>query len=351
MPPYKFDSSRAWGRHYGQDFSGGGAPLMIVLGTAAIANNAAFSLDSGASWTQCSGLPASGNWRGVAFSPSLGYAIMVSFTGVVMVSTDGIAWSAMPGEDLPANSIFDVIWAENLGLFIACTNGGPAGQRIFTSPTGVNWTIRATPATPAGYDSLFQNPLTGRIFAGAISDSNPGNAQSDDGVTWVAGAIAPAAFQANQWGFFDDGANGYLIATGGTTFAPVPRLALLSTTDNGASWVIRPQNNNGNQGVGILVHPVSGLLINNPSPGGIAIQHGFFHINRNNVAPVPGDWTQSTSDNVGGQMIYSESAGLVMAYVGNGPRIYKSVTGTGSWTDNVYAAGVSGAGKIKELPI
>src|SRR5262245_8161534 len=351
MPPYRFDSSRAWGRHYGQDFGGGSAdPLMLALGLGAIANNMAFSLDNGLTWAACSGLPASGNWRGAAYSPSLGYAIAVSFTGVVVQSFDGITWATV-ADNLPNASIQDVIRAENLGLFIASSLvGGGAGLRMYSSPDGITWTNRATPATPNQYDALFQNPLTGRIFAGAVSDSGPGNAQSDDGITWVAGAATPANFQANQWGFFDDGANGYLVAAGGTTFAPVPRLALLSTTDNGASWVIRPQSANANQGIGILLHPVSGLMILTPAAGGIASQHGVFSIARTSVAPVPTDWVQSTNQNNTGWMHYNVASDTVFIFIGNGPRFLTSPTGTGAWTDTTHVTGLTTAGKLYEFP-
>src|SRR6185503_4001138 len=42
------------------------------------------------------------------------------------------------------NQWFSIAWSPQLGLFATISNNG-TGNRVMTSPDGINWTIRTTP--------------------------------------------------------------------------------------------------------------------------------------------------------------------------------------------------------------
>ena len=91
------------------------------------------------------------------------------------------------------NSPRDVVWSPELGLFALCSNTA-SSPTVFTSPDGVNWTGRTTPAYGAWgitWARLVNAVGTGLFVALSIN----GTMSSPDGITWTTGASIPA----NDW--------------------------------------------------------------------------------------------------------------------------------------------------------
>ncbi|MNQ97149.1 hypothetical protein D3C85_1127810 [compost metagenome] len=64
-----------------------------------------------------------------------------------------------------------VVWAPEIGLFAAVASTG-SGNRVMTSPDGVNWTARTTPADN-GWQGLAWSPALSRFAA--VANTGTGN--------------------------------------------------------------------------------------------------------------------------------------------------------------------------------
>jgi hypothetical protein len=112
--------------------------------------------DQGGNWTQiaASGNPAdssdarnSNNWLSAAYNPDTHRIVVVAYGGSatqrVMISDNyGATWTAI---NSPAQKWTSVVWADTLGLYIACSEDGT--QQVMTSPDGETWTLKDTPYT------------------------------------------------------------------------------------------------------------------------------------------------------------------------------------------------------------
>jgi hypothetical protein len=179
MPPYKHGNTRAWGRHYGNDFGGGTAiPMLLAMGSAVAtpANYAAYSFDGGVTFAACTVPDPAGGLFGAAYSESLGYGIMISAQGEVFRSFDGITWVVFPGNMANRNWQGGVIRNADDTLFVASS----LTSTIFgTSPDGSTWTERIGPSGSHG--SVCRISSNGKIVAcgaGGIARS------LDGGITW-----------------------------------------------------------------------------------------------------------------------------------------------------------------------
>lgn len=162
------------------------APMIIALGSqvSTPANHAAYSFDGGVTFAACTIPSASGSGLfGAAYSPSLGYGIIVHANGAVYRSFDGITWTAMPGNNM-ANRNWQggVVRNSSDTLFVASS----LTSTIFaTSPDGATWTERIGPA--GSYGSVCRACDNDRI----VACGSGGIARSlDGGVTW--GSITSA---------------------------------------------------------------------------------------------------------------------------------------------------------------
>ena len=93
-------------------------------------------------WTQTNA-PTNNNWRGVAWSPSLDLFCAVgdsSINSECITSSDGITWSEQAG--MPNGGYTDIVWSPEEAIFVAVQTLGPNA----TSPDGITWTQRSTPA-------------------------------------------------------------------------------------------------------------------------------------------------------------------------------------------------------------
>jgi hypothetical protein len=154
----------------------------------------------------------------VCFSPELNLWVAASRlnANVCIVSQDGENWTLV---NLPAGSAVNwsgVAWSPDLGLFAMCASGGNTDS-ILTSPDGVNWTRRVTPAVDmqaiARFDGL------GLFIAVGLS----GFALiSADGITWTS-SVMP-------------GTGRYVILSSGDRVWAISRSTTIAWTTDGINW-------------------------------------------------------------------------------------------------------------------
>lgn len=145
----------------------------------------------GSTWTFRTA-PA-GSWRDVEWSSELGLFVAIGdvSTNSVdtqhygMYSSDGITWTAstMPNDGTINWHLGGLVWAEDLGLFVALggTNGG-LSRRIATTPDGINWTLQTVPAAHQGTGGI----AWGREIGTLVVTSAGGEiAYSTDAINWT----------------------------------------------------------------------------------------------------------------------------------------------------------------------
>jgi hypothetical protein len=150
--------------------------LFVAVSDTGTGNRVATSPD-GIIWTRRTSA-GDRTWRSVTWSPELRLLVAVGSNFVTnpvsrfMTSSDGITWNA-PFTSLLGRAWQSVVWSRELGLFIAVANAGGAGDRIMTSPDGINWSSRTSPADNQWF-SVTWSPELGRAVAVAFSGTNRG---------------------------------------------------------------------------------------------------------------------------------------------------------------------------------
>jgi microcystin-dependent protein len=158
------------------------APLHIIGNPSLIEppENAAYV------WTTQSS-PANTEWLSVIWVFELGLFVAVSRTGTgnrVMTSPDGVNWTTRVSA--ADNSWRSVVWAKELGLLVAVSSSGSLiGNQVMTSPDGINWTSQSTPVPGNEWYSIAWSPELG-LFA-AVGRTGTGNRAmtSPDGMIWT----------------------------------------------------------------------------------------------------------------------------------------------------------------------
>jgi len=157
--------------------------------------------DGGLTWT-VRNVPNTNNLRSVAWSPKLRLFATIASTGTgnqVNTSPDGITWTA---RTTPGTSHFyrDMVWVDELELYVAVANEAGSTQKVLTSPDGITWTERTCPDR-AWSDIVWSKELgllcvsaTGGIAGEKIMTSpdainwtlrsTPGDVGSWEGITW-----------------------------------------------------------------------------------------------------------------------------------------------------------------------
>ena len=133
-------------------------------------------------------------WLSVCWSAELGLFCAVAITGAgnrVMTSPDGINWTTQASA--ADNDWFSVCWSSELGLFCAVALTG-AGNRVMTSPDGITWTTR-TSAADNNWRSVCWSAELGLFCAVAQTGAENRVMTSPDGITWTAQTSAAA----NGW--------------------------------------------------------------------------------------------------------------------------------------------------------
>ena len=89
---------------------------------------------------------ADNQWSSIAWSESLSLFCAVANSGTgnrVMTSPNGVDWTIR--SSAASNLWQSIAWSESLSLFCAVANSG-TGNRVMTSPNGADWTIRSSAA-------------------------------------------------------------------------------------------------------------------------------------------------------------------------------------------------------------
>ena len=185
------------------------------------AGEASVSPDSLKPWTIRTSA-ADNSWRSVCYGNGLFVAVASIGTGNrVMTSPDGINWTTR-------TSVVDNSWRSvcyGNGLFVAVAING-VGNRVMTSPDGINWTIRTSAADNSWYSVCYGNGL----FV-AVAYSGVGNRvmTSPDGINWT---IRTSAAD-NPWRSVCYG-NGLFVAVANTGTGN-----RVMTSPDGINWTIR----------------------------------------------------------------------------------------------------------------
>jgi hypothetical protein len=134
------------------------------------------------SWTTQSSA-ADNQWWSVTWAPELGLLVAVAISGTgnrVMTSPDGINWTIQSSAaDLQWLS---VTWAAELGLLVAVSNSG-TGNRVMTSPDGITWTTQSSAADNDWRSVIWAKEL-GLLVAVARTGVGNRVMTSPDGINW-----------------------------------------------------------------------------------------------------------------------------------------------------------------------
>lgn len=123
-------------------------------------------------------------WRSVAWAPELGLFCAISDTGAgnrVMTSPDGINWTIRTSA--ADNAWFGICWAPELNMFCAIANTGTV-NRVMTSPDGITWTLRAS-ASALQWTGICWSPELNMFCAVATSGTGSRVMTSPDGINWT----------------------------------------------------------------------------------------------------------------------------------------------------------------------
>lgn len=181
-----------------------GTDRFVVIATSG-SNAAAYSNDSGATWT-ASTLPSSANWIDVSFGN--GYFVAIaSGSNVSAYSTDGITWTA--GGTLPSSTSWTKVTNGLVGTsvyFVAIASGGTTNA--YSVDNGLNWISGgALPASATWSGIAFGN---NRFFVVATGSSTA--ALSTSGVTWTSVSLPSGS----NWVDVEFGDDVFLIVASGT---------------------------------------------------------------------------------------------------------------------------------------
>lgn len=194
-------------------------------------------------------------WNSVCFGNGLFVSVAISGTGNrAMTSPDGITWTV---RTTPADNFWSSICYGN-NLFVAVAYSG-TGNRVMTSPDGITWTIRASAADNDWRDVCFGNGLFVAVCTNGSTTQRV--MTSPDGITWTL-RTTPTSSSCSNVVF----GSGIFVATGtgiGTT--------RLMTSVDGINWVSGGGTSMGDSlcfGNGIFVGVLSGTVVKT-SPDGI----------------------------------------------------------------------------------
>jgi alpha-tubulin suppressor-like RCC1 family protein len=169
----------------------------------------------------------------IAWSPSLSRFVAVYYSSFkVLYSSNGKRWNTITlNSSLFTSNWSSIIWANN--LFVAVAESGTTSNQIMTSPDGITWTARTSPAANSWKSITYGNNL----FV-AVSNSGTGNRvmTSSNGISWTSRTSAAD----NNWTSVCWGNNLFVaVANSGTTNR-------VMTSPDGISWTIRTSASNAN---------------------------------------------------------------------------------------------------------
>jgi hypothetical protein len=199
----------------------------------------------GVTWTERSNPKNGRNLLGVAYgvpssSPTQGVYVAVGFyrnfvgsedsDAYIITSNDGITWTERANPK--AVDLYDVIWAQELGLFVAVGDnvlGSPTDDTyIITSPDGITWTERANPGG-VRLNAVAWNPAVNLLVA--VGDNDGIDAlilRSSDGITWTESQHESSPSTPALKDIIWDG--NVFLAVG----------TLICSSGDGLRWIVRP---------------------------------------------------------------------------------------------------------------
>jgi hypothetical protein len=97
---------------------------------------------------------------------------------------------------------FNIIWVPELSLFVTQANSAThVGNRIATSPDGITWTLRSTPASNTWIETAWSPTLN--LLITVAQSGTPSLMRSSDGITWTntgfSGTGTALVYQAITW--------------------------------------------------------------------------------------------------------------------------------------------------------
>jgi hypothetical protein len=266
---------------------------------------------------------ADNEWLSVCWAAELGIFVAVAQSGTgnrVMTSPDGINWTARTSA--ANNDWRSVVWAPELGIFVAVAQTG-TGNRVMTSPDGITWTARTSAADNNWHGVVWAAELG--IFV-AVAYSGTGNRvmTSPDGITWTA---RNTTGKDNAWR--------------GVTWAPELGIFVavaysgtgnrVMTSPDGIEWTLRTSAAD-NQWLGVTWAPELSLFV--------AVAYSGTG-NRVMTSPNGINWTARTSaaDNNWISVVWAPELGIFVAVAdsGTGNRVMTSPDGI-NWTARTSAA-------------
>ena len=186
------------------------------------------AVDMGGIWVTRSSA-ADNNWTSVTYGNEIFVAVASSGTGNrVMTSPDGINWTIR-------NSAADNSWTSvtyGNGLFVAVASSG-TGNRVMTSSDGINW-ISRTSAADNNWSSVTYGSYNGNPTFVAVASSGTGNRvmTSSNGTNWtLKTSAADYAWSSVTYG------NGIFVAVSAGSIS-AERVPMVSS-DGGSTWTLR----------------------------------------------------------------------------------------------------------------
>ena len=215
-------------------------------------------------WTQVDA-PTTNNWRGVAWSPTLNLFVAVGDNHATnyeaITSSDGINWSEATG--MPDGGYTDIVWSPEEAIFVAVQTLGP----IATSPDGITWTQRITPADIDDLRGICWS-ADKSLFVSVGSNDVDRVVTSPDGFIWTDRDTVGDAYYWNDVTYSPS--LGLFCAV--SNFVPSNQTAMTST--DGITWTLRtmadtfqPQGVDWSPSLGMFV--AAGNNIINTSTDGI----------------------------------------------------------------------------------
>lgn len=183
----------------------------VIVGTSGTPLGATST--DGVTWTGRT-IPA-GLWNGVAWSPSLAlFAACGSFsTTCIVTSPDGVTWTARTTSIICSS----IAWSDTLGLFVAVS-----ATNVITSSNGTAWTTHATLNNNNWQRVIWASELG--LFIAVARSASGGSlttsavAASSDGVTWT---LYTAAGTGAWYGLAWAPTLGVLVASGINSGSPL----------------------------------------------------------------------------------------------------------------------------------
>jgi hypothetical protein len=263
-------------------------------------------ISKGTAWTSRTSA-ADNSWSSVTYGNGLYVAVGYTGTGNrVMTSPDGINWTT---RTYPVDNQWAAVTYGN-GLFVATAQSG-TGDRVMTSPDGINWTTRTSAADNQWLSVTYGNGLF-------VAVSTVGNVMtSPDGITWTLRTSAAN----NNWAAVTYG-NGLFVAT-----AQSGTGNRVMTSPDGITWTSRTSAANNNWSA---VTYGNGLFVAVASSG---------TGNRVMTSPDGITWTarSNPADNQWLSVTYGNGLFVAVSIDGTGNRVMTSPDGI-NWTIRTSAA-------------